>query len=319
METKVLPFYVKFDYKDFYFDLSSVDCALVGAWIKILCLLWEKGSPYTAPLSEWATTIHEPPETTLDTLLKLAEKSIADVTCPTYGGTQCPTMEGRPVPQNRPGPVPLDVTQPVTVSCRRITRDCKMRDLNKLRKRRYRDKIRGHAPCPTTGHAPKTSQNNHEGTPCLFDNRIEQNRIEDINPPSPHENDAQDQPKNTTADQDHKPTKKTRKARTPKTPGNGSGRHHLFDSFWEKYPRKKQVAEALKAFNKLDPTPELVRIIQTDIFKRLRLDDEWIRDIIPRASTYLNQKLWTDEIRPVRSKNFGEGSLKWTPPTTETK
>jgi hypothetical protein len=99
----------------------------------------------------------------------------------------------------------------------------------------------------------------------------------------------------------------------------GNGSHpEGFDLFWQKYPLKKGIDNAIRAFANLNPDPEQLRGIMTDLFKRSRQDDEWTRGIIPRASTYLNQKLWRDAIKPMTANRLPKKDFaKWTPTTTE--
>lgn len=68
-----------------------------------------------------------------------------------------------------------------------------------------------------------------------------------------------------------------------------------FDSFWKAYPRKTGKAAAKKAWAKLKPTVETMRLI----FKALDWQcgsKQWAEDgIIPHASTWLNGRRWEDE------------------------
>ena len=74
-----------------------------------------------------------------------------------------------------------------------------------------------------------------------------------------------------------------------------------FEGLWNYYPRHTSKQAAIKAWDKLKPSDELI----ADIGKALRRQkawDEWQRGIgIPHLSTYLNQRRWEDELEEARS------------------
>ena len=87
-----------------------------------------------------------------------------------------------------------------------------------------------------------------------------------------------------------------------------------FDSFWKYYPRKAGKSEAIKAWNKLLPNEDLMRVIAGNISERLRTG-EWSKNnqsFILHASTYLNQKRWEDEVIGSQKKNYVADSIKST-------
>lgn len=81
----------------------------------------------------------------------------------------------------------------------------------------------------------------------------------------------------------------------------------LFDLFWNAYPNKSAKQTARKAFGKV--TEKLLReTILPDLEKR-RTSEQWTKDggaYIPHASTYINQKRWTDPITYPRSKRASD-------------
>jgi hypothetical protein len=84
---------------------------------------------------------------------------------------------------------------------------------------------------------------------------------------------------------------------TPKPPQAGAG---AFDQFWIRYPRKESKPAALKAWKKLNPSPELIGRIYDAIERQQRhgcleprLADG--RSVIPHASTWINNRRWEDE------------------------
>lgn len=71
-----------------------------------------------------------------------------------------------------------------------------------------------------------------------------------------------------------------------------------FESFWAFYPRKVGKAQARKAWKKLNPSDETVKLIAENIALRTMSGDWQTADktFIPHAATYLNNERWCDEI-----------------------
>lgn len=77
----------------------------------------------------------------------------------------------------------------------------------------------------------------------------------------------------------------------------------LFDSFWNAYPKKKSKGQAEKAWEKLNPSKELVAIM-LDKLARAKTCKEWVKDngqFIPYPATWLNAKGWEDEFEQPQS------------------
>jgi uncharacterized protein YdaU (DUF1376 family) len=74
-----------------------------------------------------------------------------------------------------------------------------------------------------------------------------------------------------------------------------------FDDFYSAYPKKVGRDDALKAWKKLSPSPELINHIIADIGLRVERG-AWCtgkgKAYIPGPAPYLNQKKWMDEIIP---------------------
>ena len=73
---------------------------------------------------------------------------------------------------------------------------------------------------------------------------------------------------------------------------------NLFNTFWEKYPRKVAKAAAEKSFAKLKPDKKLLNLIleKLELYKK---SDAWQKDggqFIPYPATWLNGRRWEDEI-----------------------
>lgn len=91
----------------------------------------------------------------------------------------------------------------------------------------------------------------------------------------------------------------------PTSPRRGSGRKKSADMdgftlFWQEYPRKAAKAAALKAWQKLNPSPELVERILAHVRDHKRSPD-WIKDggqFVPHPATFLNGQRWEDDIPP---------------------
>lgn len=91
----------------------------------------------------------------------------------------------------------------------------------------------------------------------------------------------------------------------PTSPRRGSGRKKSADMdgfalFWQEYPRKAAKAAALKAWQKLNPSPDLVERILAHVRDHKRSPD-WIKDggqFVPHPATFLNGRRWEDDIPP---------------------
>ena len=71
----------------------------------------------------------------------------------------------------------------------------------------------------------------------------------------------------------------------------------MFDRFWKAYPRHEAKANALKAFEKLKPTEELLMTMLNAI-KKQASSAQWLENggqYIPHPATWLNQRRWEDE------------------------
>lgn len=77
-----------------------------------------------------------------------------------------------------------------------------------------------------------------------------------------------------------------------------------FDIFWGAYPRKVKPDRTKKAWQKLNPSPELFKTLMQSLEKQ-KLSEDWTRDrgkYIPHPSTWLNDKRWEDEIESPADK-----------------
>lgn len=70
--------------------------------------------------------------------------------------------------------------------------------------------------------------------------------------------------------------------------------------FYKGYPVKKRKDAARKAWEKLNPSPELIATIMKALEAQKR-SPEWLRDggrYIPHPATWLNERRWEDEAPP---------------------
>ncbi len=72
-----------------------------------------------------------------------------------------------------------------------------------------------------------------------------------------------------------------------------------FEGFWKFYPRGEGRQAAIRAWDRLQPSDELILRIGRALTLQ-KASPEWQAGIgIPHASTYLNQQRWTDEPREI--------------------
>lgn len=72
-----------------------------------------------------------------------------------------------------------------------------------------------------------------------------------------------------------------------------------FNAFWEAYPCGKSKQAAIRAWDKLRPDDSLLVEMAKGLQRALRSED-WQRGIgIPYASTWLNNRRWEDEDKPL--------------------
>jgi len=70
-----------------------------------------------------------------------------------------------------------------------------------------------------------------------------------------------------------------------------------FESFWSKYPKKRNKGQAEVVWSKLRPSNDLVKLIEAGLL-RAKYSEDWIKDdgkYIPYPSTWLRAKGWEDE------------------------
>lgn len=80
-----------------------------------------------------------------------------------------------------------------------------------------------------------------------------------------------------------------------------------FDQFWNTYPKKQAKQSALKAFQKLKPTDDLLQTMIQAIEVQKR-SDQWSKEngkFIPHPATWLNDQRWLDELSaPTQQKRI---------------
>jgi hypothetical protein len=68
-----------------------------------------------------------------------------------------------------------------------------------------------------------------------------------------------------------------------------------FARFWDAYPRKTRRDDALAAWRRLNPSPELVRAILAAVADQSR-SKQWQRDVVPNPDKWLRERRWTDRL-----------------------
>jgi hypothetical protein len=81
-----------------------------------------------------------------------------------------------------------------------------------------------------------------------------------------------------------------------------------FDEFWAAYPVRKGKAAALGKW-KLKALDDIADTILADIQRRKTQDRDWVEGYAPHASTYVNQRGWEDDIKPINGGNHANSSL----------
>ncbi len=71
-----------------------------------------------------------------------------------------------------------------------------------------------------------------------------------------------------------------------------------FNAFWEAFPKKKNKAMALKAFERLNVDDELLSKMLKALEEHARSREWSDAQYIPYPSTWLNQERWTDVLTP---------------------
>lgn len=77
----------------------------------------------------------------------------------------------------------------------------------------------------------------------------------------------------------------------------------LFNLFWAAYPRKVSKADAVKAWNKINPDETLANLIVLKVDEN-KNSNNWLKDdgqFIPYPATWLNKRRWEDEVIPCNS------------------
>ena len=79
-----------------------------------------------------------------------------------------------------------------------------------------------------------------------------------------------------------------------------------FNGFWKFYPRGEAKQQAIRAWDRLKPSDELIDRMGLALKRQMRSAD-WLAGVgVPYASTWLNQRRWEDEAKAGTAE--GEGS-----------
>lgn len=91
------------------------------------------------------------------------------------------------------------------------------------------------------------------------------------------------------------------KQEKPRKPFRSLKQQQMFDTFWEKYPKKRSEGQAERTWVKINPNEETFAHIIAGL-ENAKRSKEWNRDggqYIPHPSTWLNAKGWKDEYEEV--------------------
>lgn len=110
---------------------------------------------------------------------------------------------------------------------------------------------------------------------------------------------GQNFPGNPAKNGPHNKKENKKKNNHPKAPQGAesapSWKPERFAGLWQYYPRHTSKQAAVKAWDKLKPSDELIAEIGKAL-RRQKASDEWKRGIgVPYLSTYLNNGRWSDE------------------------
>lgn len=89
-----------------------------------------------------------------------------------------------------------------------------------------------------------------------------------------------------------------------------------FERFWKAYPNGAGRKAAVRAWDKLKPDDELLKLMSQTLEKDM-CSEQWRRGIIPHASTWLNSEPWNDDYSKIpgahcqRSHGGGERTQEW--------
>ncbi len=103
-------------------------------------------------------------------------------------------------------------------------------------------------------------------------------------------------PSEAEAEADTEAKTKTLRAAKPRSSASDAG----FDMLWQQYPRKTNRAVALKAFQKIGPSAELLDEMMAAVAGQ-RTSKTWLDGFVPHLSTWLNGKRWEDGWMPAPS------------------
>ncbi len=93
----------------------------------------------------------------------------------------------------------------------------------------------------------------------------------------------------------------------------GGGVPPGFETFWNSYPKKISKQNALKAWEKLSPDNELVKVI-LDSLEKQKSQSQWTKDngqYIPYPASWLEGRRWEDELAVNDNEAKILGTFKW--------
>lgn len=85
----------------------------------------------------------------------------------------------------------------------------------------------------------------------------------------------------------------------PKPTTLNRAQQERFDRWYAEYPVKQHRPDAERAWKKIDPDAEYTEVLIADVAAR-KLGRKWSEGYVDYPAKYLNQRVWDDDIEPVR-------------------
>ena len=149
------------------------------------------------------------------------------------------------------------------------------------------ERVRRHRAKKQQVTPPATGGNSSETLPKRSSNALDKNRID------------QTREEERRVDTGDAPPAAASVRPAPKPSTLNRQQQERFDRFYAAYPNKQHRPEAERAWRKLDPDDTLTATLLADLAER-KQGRKWGDRIIEHPSTYLNNRVWEDDIEPVR-------------------
>lgn len=164
----------------------------------------------------------------------------------------------------------------------------KQKESNADRQQRWRDRQKGVTKQSPNARVTVTSPLYN----ALEENRGDKKRVEENIPPS--------HPPTPMRPNPSPPDGGGKVRAIPKSSTLNDAEKRAFDRWYSGYPNKQHRPEAERAWKKLNPDAPTVVAMCQDVIAR-RHGRKWAEGYIEHPATYLNNRVWEDDIEPVRA------------------